>query len=624
MRNRRHFSVDAAGRAVIPARVTMGSQKPATSAVVTLLHVLLVGAVTFVAASIAIWGTIHGWGPFALKGSHQGLVLLQLFMAVVAVTGLLLGAAITERDRAERRAATDYEQLRASERRLRLALDAGRMGVWDWNIATGQVTWSENLEPIHGMAPGSFAGTIEGVEALVHPEDRELVKRAIARALEQGTGYDIEFRNRWPDTSVHWMAAKGTVRRDASGRPVRMIGVCTDVTERRRLEEELRQRAGELADADRRKDEFLAMLAHELRNPLTALTNALHLIGLGAADSERFLEISNRQVKQLVRLVDDLLDVARITQGKVALRKEIVPLADVIAAAVESVRPVIDARQHALTVSLPIRSIELEADRARLAQVIANLLGNAAKYTPTGGSIWLTAERLDDRVLVRVRDTGVGLEPELLPHVFDLFVQGAAAPDRAPGGLGIGLTIVRRLVEMHGGTVEARSPGVGLGSEFLLRLPARPLPSVETVASPLPAPAPSPAGLRVLVVEDNELTAESLALVLRLWGHEVYVAPDAALALELAAHHEPNVILSDIGLPGMDGYELARRLREGRTFGGAVLIALTGYGREDDRRRALDAGFDHHLVKPPDLDALAHLLGRMAARTTEQPGRTLH
>jgi PAS domain S-box-containing protein len=580
-------------------------------------------AVTFIASGLAIWSTVNGQGPFTMGSANDSLVFLQLFMAVVSVTGLVLGAVISERDEAERRAAAEYQSLQVGEERLRLALEAGRMGVWDWSIATGEVKWSENLEPICGLRPGTFGGTVEAFQAVVHPDDRGLVRRAIADALEGRRSYDVDFRNVWPDGTVHWMSANGTVFRDETGRPTRMIGVGVDITDRRRLEDELRERALQLASADRRKDEFLAMLSHELRNPLAPLGTALHLLAIGAPGRERFLQMADRQVKQLVRLVDDLLDVSRITRGKITLRKEVVLLSEIASRAVEAIRAQIDSRGQALTVSLPAEAVRLEADPARLAQVLGNLLSNATKYTPGGGAIWLTAERLGDEVVVRVRDTGAGLAAELLPQIFDLFVQGDASLDRARGGLGIGLTIVRRLVEMHGGRVEARSPGPRQGSEFVLHLP---------VLAPAFAPAgemrglegrhDTARGLKILVVEDNEDAAEGLATVLQLWGHDVHMAYDGPTALGLAERHEPDVIVSDVGLPGMDGYELARRLRAHPAFGRAVLIALSGYGREEDKRSALDAGFDHHLVKPPDLEMLSELLGRVALMSGEQrPGR---
>jgi len=585
---------------------------------------------TFVASTLAIWSTVHGFGPFATGGIGERLIMVQLFMAVVAITALLLSGAIGERNAADRRRADDFARLADSEQRLRLAFEAAQMGVWDWDIQSGAVRWSDNLEALHGLPPGSFTGTFEGFQRLVHPDDRAMVSQTIARAVELRAGYDIEFRTVQADGRVRWMSGKGQVFTDDRGRAKRMMGLSMDVSDRKRLEDELRQRAGELADADRRKDEFLAMLAHELRNPLAPLSNALHLLERGGADRDQIREMAERQVRHLARLVDDLLDVSRITQGKISLRKERLLLSDAVTRAVEMMREVLDARGHQLTVSLPGRPVRLEADAARLAQVLANLLANAAKFTPSAGSIWLTAEPLDGEVVIRVRDTGIGLAPELLPNLFDLFVQGDASLDRTRGGLGIGLTLVKRLVEMHGGRVEARSPGLGQGSEFLVFLPTVESTMAEHAAEPpRPAAAAQPTaakGLRIVIVEDNQDAAESMAMVLGLWGHDVEIAFDAMAALQLAERAAPDVIISDLGLPGMSGYDLAKRLRQEPTFGRVVLIALSGYAREDDKRRALAAGFDHHLVKPADLDALAELLGKAQVAAAEQRARarTIH
>jgi two-component system CheB/CheR fusion protein len=422
------------------------------------------------------------------------------------------------------------------------------------------------------------------------------------------------------------MSAAGRVIYDAAGHPARMLGVTMEVTERRRLADELEARAQELALVDRRKDEFLAMLAHELRNPLAPLSTMVHLLREEGGTSERLIAIAERQVQQLVRLVDDLLDVSRITQGKIVLRKEVVAVADVVARALDTVRPSLEAAQLEVRVSLPTEPVRLDVDPARLTQVLANLFDNAAKYTPAGGTVWLTAELLGDDLTLRVRDTGAGIAPDLLPSVFDLFVQGDRSLDRSRGGLGIGLTIVKRLVELHGGRIEARSSGPGQGSEFIIHLPAR-APVFGETAAPRPVPPTGAStGLRVLVVEDNRDAAETLAMVVELWGHEVRVTYDAMAALDAVEEWHPHVVLSDIGLPGMDGYELARRLRSRPGLGGAVLVALSGYGRDEDKRAALAAGFDHHVLKPPDLDTLSGLLGRVASSPGARPGasRTVH
>lgn len=580
---------------------------------------------TLVTSVIAIWSTAQGLGPFAVASTHENLLLLQTFMAVVAVTGLLLAAAVCERDAAETRATTEYELLRVGQERLRLALDAGQMAVWDWDVTTGDVAWDGYAEAMHGHTPDTFSGSSTAFLDLVHADDRPTVQATLSEALERRTDYVIQFRMVGPGGDERWVAARGRVVLAGDGSIVRMLGVALDVTERQKLTDELRDKAERLADADRRKDEFLAMLAHELRNPLAPLSNALHILATKHPDRDRFLGMANRQVTQLVRLVDDLLDVSRITRGRITLHRETVVLADAVARAVETVRADLDARGQAFTVSLPPLPIRLSADPDRLAQVIGNLLGNASKYTPPGGSIWLTAERLDGEVVLRVRDSGAGIAPELLPHVFDLFVQGDASLARSAGGLGIGLTIVDRLVAMHGGRVAVRSEGTGLGSEFTVALPML---ADEVSAAVVETDAPSSVagvhGLRVLVVEDNVDMAESLATLLSTWGHEVHLAYDAASAIAMAARVRPEVVLSDLGLPGMDGYELARRLRAEPAFGKVVLVALSGYGRAEDQRRALDAGFDHHLVKPPDLARLAELLGRVATPAIEGRPRVLH
>ena len=562
------------------------------------LRVLGATAVTFLVWVLAIASTLRGLGPLALATPHDSLLMLQLFMAVLACTGLLLGAATAERDAAERGRSADFRTLELSEHRLRLALETGRMGVWDWDV----------------LPQGGFGAAFDTFLALVHPEDRARVAATIRSAFDSGARYEAEFRSLLPDGRVHWIAARGTVLRDVTGQPIRVVGIGVDVTERRRLEETLRERAEQLVDADRRKDEFLAMLAHELRNPLAPLKMSLELLDIGVGERERFLEMADRQVRHLVRLVDDLLDVSRITRGKITLRREPVLLSAVVERAVEQARPQIDTRGHTLTVSLPREEIRLHADLVRLVQVVGNLLSNAAKYTPPSGSIWVTAERLEEDVALRVRDTGVGMSPELVPRVFDLFVQGDSGIDRTRGGLGIGLTLVRALVELHGGRVAATSPGVGHGSEFVIRLPTLPG-AVAAAESPAERPSASGRRLRVLVVEDNHDAAESLSALLELWGHEVKIAYDGLAALRLAEASAPDVILSDIGLPGMDGYELARQLRARPMFGRVLLVALSGYGRDEDRRLAAEAGFDHHLVKPPDLDTLMRLIGNVAAAT---------
>jgi PAS domain S-box-containing protein len=399
-------------------------------------------------------------------------------------------------------------------------------------------------------------------------------------------------------------------------RPVAQCNI-RDISERRLLERKTREQAEELADLHRRKDEFLAMLSHELRNPLAPISNAVHLLRLQKRENsiqQQARDIIERQVGQLSHLVDDLLEISRITTGRVQLRQELVAVSGIVERAVESVRPLIDQYKHELTVSLSPQPIWLYADAARLEQVLVNLLTNAAKYTDYGGHIWLIVQEEDDACVLRVRDTGIGITPELLPRIFDLFTQAARSLSRSQGGLGIGLCLVHRLVEMHGGTVEAHS-ALGQGSEFIVRLrtvvsPASQLPSPPNETVELTGPS-----LRVLVVDDNVDAAQSLAMLLEVSGHQVRKAHTGLTALEAALDYRPDVVLLDIGLPEMDGYEVAKRIRQQPSLQNVVLVAITGYAQSTDRQRSQDVGFNAHLVKPVDFDQLQQIVANISAKT---------
>lgn len=370
----------------------------------------------------------------------------------------------------------------------------------------------------------------------------------------------------------------------------------------------------EVREADRHKNEFLAMLAHELRNPLAPVRNAAHLLRRYDARvpaARRAREVIERQVQHMTRLVDDLLDVSRITRGKIVLRKEQVDVASVVERAVEDTRPAFQECRHELVVSLPDEPVWLEADPTRLEQVLINLLSNAAKYTEPGGRVELEARRLGDEAIVCVRDTGMGISADMLPHVFELFTQSERALDRSQGGLGIGLTLVKSLVEMHGGSIRAASAGSGQGSTFTISLPV-------ALAAPQPAPPETGAAAparprRVLLVDDNADALETLGMLIEAWGHEVHIAADGSAALAAAREFRPDVVLLDIGLPRMDGYEVARQLRREPGMDEALLAALTGYGQEQDRRRSQEAGFDLHLVKPVNPSTLERVLARPRA-----------
>jgi two-component system CheB/CheR fusion protein len=384
------------------------------------------------------------------------------------------------------------------------------------------------------------------------------------------------------------------------------------------------QRARAAAEAaDRAKDEFLAMLGHELRNPLAAVRNAVTTARLDEPRRARALDIAQRQTDQLTRLIDDLLDVARITQGRITLQKEVVSLRDVLDRALEATRALVDGLGHRIDVSFASGDVRVEADPARLQQVLVNLLTNAAKYTEPGGRIEVRVEESGGAIALRIRDSGMGIHPEMLPRVFELFAQGDRALDRVEGGLGVGLTVVRRLVELHGWTIDAHSDGPGCGAEFTMRLPVAATSDGESVA--VPATVAVPRGpVRVLLVEDNPDAAESLVMLLEILGHQVRVVHDGTAALDVAPDYAPHVMLVDIGLPGMDGYEVARRIRGTPALVGTVLVALTGYGREEDRQRAFAAGFDHHLVKPVDLTALERLVAGVGGRPPAGESSMLH
>jgi len=503
-------------------------------------------------------------------------------------------------------------ELSASEERLRLSQAVARVGAWEWDTQSDECILSEECRELFGVDPASTQRLGELLRN-VEPQDRQTVQLALDTCQREGSE-EFEYRYAHPVRGQRWIHSKvGTV---LHGGRVRVFGIHLDVTERK-----LAQQA--LQEVNQRKDEFLAMLAHELRNPLAPIRNAaqiLRLHGKGNANLEWARSVIERQSRHLTRLVDDLLDVSRIVRGQISLEKEPIDLSDVVRHALETSRPLVRERKHQLTVTLPGEPLPLDGDLTRLSQVIANLLINAAKYTPEGGHIWLQAGRDDGEVTLRVRDTGMGISPGLLPSIFDLFTQGARTLDRSQGGLGIGLTLVKKIVEMHGGRVEARSAGAGEGSEFIVRLPlffGRSLSGTEPQPPATAATGGSP--VRVLVVDDNVDAAESIAMLLSLEGYAVRSVHAAHEALEAAQSFQPHLVLLDIGLPGMDGYEVARRLRAQQRIERLRLVAITGYGQLSDRERTREAGFDEHLVKPVDPDALHEVLG---AIVREQSGPT--
>ncbi|GAC1547818.1 MAG: hypothetical protein NVS2B9_14810 [Myxococcales bacterium] len=425
--------------------------------------------------------------------------------------------------------------------------------------------------------------------------------------LAQGAPFEMMFKLRRYDGAFRWFLTRVNPMRDDAGRIVRWLGTHADVEDQKQAEEAARA-------ANRGKDEFLAMLGHELRNPLSPILTALHLIRLRHPDAAtRERAIIERQVAHLSRLVDDLLDVSRITRGKTELKKAPLEIAEAVALGVEMASPLLEQKQHDLHVEVPARGLRVEGDLSRLAQVVGNLLTNAAKYSAPQGRIAILAAVEEGQVVVTVRDSGVGISPELLPHVFELFVQGGQTIERTQGGLGLGLAIVRSLMILHGGSVEAKSAGLGQGSEFTLRLPALGL--RDYAPAPAPAPpsdsgaAPVPATpKRILIVDDNSDAAETLAQAVSRMGHVTRIATDGPQALRLIEEFTPQIALLDLGLPVMDGYELARQLLAVEALAGLRLIAVTGYGESADRAQSRQAGFELHLVKPVDLRQLSTVL----------------
>lgn len=443
------------------------------------------------------------------------------------------------------------------------------------------------------------------------PEDQsKIMDEFFPSVLQEGHGeIEVRFRH-FKNGKARWMAYKVLAILDDTRQTVAFATVSQDVTERRRLEDDLRKLAADLSEADRRKDEFLATLAHELRNPLAPIRNALQIIRLSTdrQANEQARTMMARQLSQLVRLVDDLLDVSRISTGRLELRKERVELSAVVNSAVETSCPVIDHMGHELSVTLPKQAVIVDADLTRLAQVISNLLNNSAKYMERGGHIWLTAERQGSDVVVTVKDTGIGIAADHLPHIFEMFSQVDRSVERSHGGLGIGLTLVKRLVEMHGGRIEARSEGLGKGAEFIVRLPIVVEASEPQKVAETGEAVPPKSSLRILIVDDLRDSANSLAMLLQILGNDTRTAYDGEQGVGVAEEFRPDVMLLDIGLPKLDGYEACRRVRATPWGKRVVLIALTGWGQEEDRRRSHEAGFDHHMVKPVDPQELMKLL----------------
>jgi two-component system CheB/CheR fusion protein len=546
-------------------------------------------------------------GGFTLWGERVGLYdesfgRALMVLLLTAALGLILahGLSILAKHEAD---------LLNSEQRLQLAIMAADAATLDKDLQNDTDTQSDSFYRTLGHVPAAARESPKDFwKSVVVPEDLPAVLKEWDRARTSRDLFRSEYRLRRADGSVLWARSAGRFFYDEAGHAMRFVGVVVDVTDEKRAIESLRE-------ADRRKDEFLAMLAHELRNPLAPVRNALSILKLkspASPEQQWARDLIDRQMQQMTRMIDDLLDVNRIRRGKIELKREHLELEKAVQSAVEASRPLIDQYGHELTVTLPPEPIIVDADLARLAQVFCNLLNNAARYTPRGGRIAIGAETEGTSVLVRIRDNGIGIPPEMQPNVFDMFMQVDRSLERARGGLGIGLTLVKQLVVLHGGAVEVRSEGLGKGCEFVVRLPLpQDLPERAAPVATLHVPSIPTAGHRILIVDDNKDSVESLGMLLRMMGNQTRTAHDGIEGLTIAREYRPDVVLMDIGLPGLNGYDAARAIRKEPWGADMMLVALTGWGQDSDRRRSKAAGFDYHLVKPVTLEALMSVLSSL-------------
>ena len=515
--------------------------------------------------------------------------------------------ALLFRDISERR--RQEMLLRDNERRLQLAVDIAQMGTFEIDLVTDRVSVNETGRDIYGWAntETSFAH----VQSHFHPDDTAEVLRRVSAAFDPAgpRTFEVEQRIYRTDGALRWIRVKGRAifdEQQPTPQAIRCVGTYLDITQAREAEEALR-------DSDRRKDEFLAILAHELRNPLAPIRNGLQVMRMAADDPSLVGEardVMERQLSHMVRLIDDLLDVSRISRGKMELRRSRVLLSDVLASALETARPIIDSVGHQLTIANLPEPIYLDGDFTRLSQIFANLLSNSAKYTHPGGHIWLTTKRLGDQVQVSIRDNGAGIPPESLRSIFDMFSQIDRTLERTTGGLGIGLALVRDLVELHGGAVSAHSDGLDQGATFTVQLPIETNPSA-TSGSLSNHSAPAIPRRRVLVVDDNRDAANTLATMLRLHGSEVEVAYDGVEAVAAAEQYRPELLLVDIGMPRMNGYEVARHIRSASWGRAMFIVALTGWGQASDIAQSRSAGCNDHLVKPVSPEALQRVFAEL-------------
>ena len=513
----------------------------------------------------------------------------------------------TERVRAE-------QALRASEERMRLATAATGVGIWEWNILNKEIKWDAEMFRIYGVPP-TPSGVVpyQTWSDAVLPEDLPHQEAVLQNTALSGGQSQRKFRiRRIDDGDCRHIESVETVLTNDRGEIERVVGTNLDITERVKADEQKRSLAAALSEASNQKDKFLATLAHELRNPLAPLRSGLQILrrsDVNLAITEQVRSMMERQIENLVHLVNDLLDVSRISRGKLELRRAKVELAEVLNNAIETSSPLIESRGHQLILSMPAYPIFFDADAIRIAQVFTNLLNNAAKYSEPGRRIWLTIERKDAEVVVTIKDEGIGIPIDMLSKIFEIFSQVNQPLEKSNGGLGIGLSLVKRLVELHGGRVEAKSKGPELGSEFVVHLPIQlSIDSTTDALSETAAANVQPSRYRILVADDSEDAAQSLATLLKLMGNEVCIANDGFGAVDIAESFRPNIMFLDIGMPELDGYEACRRIRQQPWGNNSLIVALSGWGTHEDKQRSRQAGFDHHVVKPIDPATLETLL----------------
>ncbi len=503
-----------------------------------------------------------------------------------------------------------------NEERLRLAMDVAQVAAWEWDLKLNKMRWSTDPEVLFGFPAGSF-GPDSRISHAVLAEDVGKLEDAFQRALEYGD-YEAEYRAVRPDGSVVWIADRGRLVEDSQNLRTRIVGVSVDLTRRKVLEEAL-------LESDHRKNEFLVTLAHELRNPLAPVSYALKALDVSESQSPQLrwaIDLIGRQVQSMSRLIDDLIDVNRISRNMLELRQENVALSSIISAAVDTSRPLIEDSGHDLILDVPPQPILVHADFVRLTQVFSNILNNSAKYSKSGvrgAKIWLKVYEEGGSARITVRDMGIGIAPAMIPRIFEMFAQAGRPNGHIEGGLGIGLSLAKRLVEMHGGTIEAFSEGIGKGSEFTVRLPI--LRKTNFVPETRPSPSKSEYSSvkrRILIADDNKDVVESFAIMLQILGHVVFTAVDGVEAVEKAEQCRPDVIVLDVGMPKLDGYETAKRIRQQPWSRGVLLIAVTGWGNEKDKRKSAESGFNVHLVKPVDALSILNILDQMDQSSAER------